>query len=482
MEWLAGQDDAVRERVLAHLDDAAAERLAAEWRWTARAGQVAPDGDWRVWLMMAGRGFGKTRAGAEWVREIAENDPGARIALVGATLGEARGVMVEGVSGLLSIAPWWCRPAYAPALRKLIWPNGAIATLFGAADPEALRGPQFSHGWADEIGKWPGGEAVWDNLMLGMRLGRRPQVLATTTPRPVPLVRRLAAREGVDTVVTRGRTADNAAHLAEGFLAAMEEGYGGTRLGRQELDGELIEEIEGALWTRDLLERCRVRHVPEKGLTRVVVAVDPPASAHGDACGIVVAGLGADARKVESARALLTEAIRTLEEDIREESSRDNTIDTLPSNALPSNDVFVVHGHDETAKEQLARFLEKLGLKAIILHEQPDQGRTIIEKFEDYAEQVGFAVILLTPDDLGAAKVQAVQGSRARQNVIFELGYFAGKLGRGKTCLLRKGDVEIPSDLYGVIYSDLDANGGWKMKLVQEMKAAGLDFDANRAW
>ncbi|ALR22731.1 DNA-packaging protein [Sphingobium baderi] len=296
MEWLAGQDDAVRERVLAHLDDAAAERLAAEWRWTARAGQVAPDGDWRVWLMMAGRGFGKTRAGAEWVREIAENDPGARIALVGATLGEARSVMVEGVSGLLSIAPWWCRPAYAPALRKLIWPNGAIATLFGAADPEALRGPQFSHGWADEIGKWPGGEAVWDNLMLGMRLGRRPQVLATTTPRPVPLVRRLAAREGGDTVVTRGRTADNAAHLAEGFLAAMEEGYGGTRLGRQELDGELIEEIEGALWTRDLLERCRVRHVPEKGLTRVVVAVDPPASAHGDACGIVVAGLGADGR------------------------------------------------------------------------------------------------------------------------------------------------------------------------------------------
>ncbi len=181
-------------------------------------------------------------------------------------------------------------------MRKLIWPNGAIATLFGAADPEALRGPQFSHGWADEIGKWPGGEAVWDNLMLGMRLGRRPQVLATTTPRPVPLVRQLAAREGVDTVVTRGRTADNAAHLAEGFLAAMEEGYGGTRLGRQELDGELIEEIEGALWTRDLLERCRARHVPEKGLTRVVVAVDPPASAHGDACGIVVAGLGADGR------------------------------------------------------------------------------------------------------------------------------------------------------------------------------------------
>lgn len=188
------------------------------------------------------------------------------------------------------------------------------------------------------------------------------------------------------------------------------------------------------------------------------------------------------ARKIEAARALLGEAIRTIEEDISEQAQRGNTADIFPPDAFPSNDVFVVHGHDETAKEQLARFLEKLGLKAIILHEQPDQGRTIIEKFEDYAEQVGFAVILLTPDDLGAGKVQAVQGSRARQNVIFELGYFAGKLGRGKTCLLRKGDVEMPSDLFGVIYSDLDANGGWKIKLVQEMKAAGLDFDANRAW
>ncbi len=297
MEWLAGQEDAVRERVLAHLDGAAAERLAAEWRWTARPGQVAPEGDWQVWLMMAGRGFGKTRAGAEWVREIAENDPRARIALVGATLGEARGVMVEGPSGLLSVAPWWCRPAYAPALRTLIWPNGARATLFGAAEPEALRGPQFSHGWADEIAKWPGGEGVWDNLMLGMRLGRRPRVLATTTPRPVPLVRRLVARDGRDVIVTRGRTADNAPNLAEGFIAAMEDQFGGTRFGRQELEGELIEEVEGALWTRDLLERCRVRHVPGEGggqpLSRVVVAVDPPASAHGDACGIVVAGIGA---------------------------------------------------------------------------------------------------------------------------------------------------------------------------------------------
>ena len=300
-ERLARLPDAERERVLAGLNGAAAQALAHDWRWLARPEQLAPHGDWQVWLMMAGRGFGKTRAGAEWVRSIAESDGSARIALVGATLGEVRSVMVEGPSGLLAIAPWWNRPAFAPALRRLIWPNGAMGVLFGAAEPEALRGPQFSHGWADEIAKWPSGEAAWDNLMMGMRLGSRPRVLATTTPRPVPLVRTLVARERADVAVTRGRTADNKANLAEGFVTAMERDYGGTRLGRQELDGELIEEVEGALWRRDLLERCRTGHVPgrEDGaalLSRVVVGVDPPASAHGDACGIVVVGLGPDGR------------------------------------------------------------------------------------------------------------------------------------------------------------------------------------------
>ncbi|BBD96810.1 ATP-binding protein [Sphingobium amiense] len=292
-EWLARADGRVRAALLARLDAGGAERLLTEWRFLARAAQLPPQGDWRVWLMMAGRGFGKTRAGAEWVRSVAEADPAARIALVGATLGEARSVMVEGASGVLSIAPWWARPDYAPALRRLTWPNGAVATLFGAADPEGLRGPQFSHGWADEIAKWAGGEAAWDNLMMGMRLGERPRVLATTTPRPVPLVRRLVGGDGV--AVTKGATAENEANLAPGFVAAMAAAYGGTRLGRQELDGELIEEVEGALWTRDLIERCRVAHVPGV-LARVVVAVDPPASAGGDACGIVVAGVGGDGR------------------------------------------------------------------------------------------------------------------------------------------------------------------------------------------
>jgi predicted phage terminase large subunit-like protein len=300
-ERLASLPEEARERVLAGLNGAAAQALAHDWEWLARPEQLAPGGDWRFWLMMAGRGFGKTRAGAEWVRRIAEGDGRARIALVGATLGEARSVMVEGPSGLLAVAPWWNRPAFSPALRRLIWPNGAMALLFGAAEPEALRGPQFSHGWADEIAKWPQAQAAWDNLMMGMRLGDRPRVLATTTPRPVPLVRGLVAREGGDVIVTRGRTADNVANLADGFVAAMEQSYGSTRLGRQELDGELIAEVEGALWSRELLDRCRVAHVPEREdgdalLSRVVVGVDPPASAHGDACGIVVAGLGPDGR------------------------------------------------------------------------------------------------------------------------------------------------------------------------------------------
>jgi len=302
-DWV--EQAAVWPELARWLSDDAAERLGQDWDFLARPAQLAPAGDWRIWLMMAGRGFGKTRAGAEWVRAIAEGDPEARIALVGATLGEARSVMVEGASGVLAVAPWWARPAYAPALRTLTWPNGAQARLFGAAEPESLRGPQFSHGWADEIGKWPGGQAAWDNMMMAMRLGRDPRVVATTTPRPVPLVRALVAREGEDVVLSRGRTADNAAHLAAGFVDDVTRLYGGTRLGRQELDGELIEEAEGALWTRAALEACRVRHVPG-ALARVVVAVDPPATAGGDACGIVVVALGGDGRGYVIADASVT--------------------------------------------------------------------------------------------------------------------------------------------------------------------------------
>jgi phage terminase large subunit-like protein len=265
--------------------------LRDRWSHRARPNQLPPEGDWPVWLVMAGRGFGKTRMGAEWVRGIAEADGSAAIALVGATLHEARSVMVEGPSGLLAIAPVDQRPLWRPSQRELIWPSGARASIFGAAEPEALRGPQHSHGWADEIGKWANGLLAWDNLMMGMRLGVQPRIVATTTPRPVPLVLRLIDDPAV--VKTRGRTWDNRVALPRAFLDEMRRSFGGTRLGRQELEGDLLLDVEGALWTRALLDDCRhAGTLPD--FVRVVVAVDPPASAQGDACGIVAVGRDGD--------------------------------------------------------------------------------------------------------------------------------------------------------------------------------------------
>lgn len=262
---------------------------AARWPFWQRRDQLSPPGDWRVWLVMAGRGYGKTRMGAEWVEQRAIEHPGARIALVGATLNETRNVMVEGESGLISLtrddALDW-----EPSLRKLRWPNGSVATVYSAAEPESLRGPQHDFAWADEIAKWPHGIATWDNLMLGLRLGDQPRAMATTTPRPVPLVRRLVAEKGVAT--TQGGTLDNIRNLPHEFIDGVIAMYGETRFGRQELEGILIDDVEGALWSRDLLEARRSASPP--AMKRVVVGVDPPVSAHGDACGIVAVGLGAD--------------------------------------------------------------------------------------------------------------------------------------------------------------------------------------------
>jgi phage terminase large subunit-like protein len=268
-------------------------RIEEQWRFWARTSQLPPEGDdWRTWLLMAGRGFGKTRAGAEWVRGLAEQDGRLRIALVAATMAEGRSVMIEGQSGLLEIAPAGSRPEYEPSLRRLSWPTGAQAFLYSAAEPEALRGPEHHFAWADEIAKWSHGMECWDNLAMGLRLGTRPRIVATTTPRPVPLVRRLMGEPGV--VPTRGGSVDNRAHLPTAFLDAMRDHYGGTRLGRQELDGELIEEAEGALWSRKLIEDCRARELPK--VRRVVIGVDPPAGAGAgsDACGIVAVALGED--------------------------------------------------------------------------------------------------------------------------------------------------------------------------------------------
>ena len=271
-----------------------------DWTMWGRPDQAAPPGEWSTWLILGGRGAGKTRAGAEWVRGVVHGHPGfqparaGRIALVGETYAEVREVMIDGPSGLRAVHGRDERPRYEPSRRRLSWPNGAVAHAFSAEDPEALRGPQFDAAWSDEIAKWRNGEEAWDMLQFGLRLGTQPRQVATTTPRPVPLVKRLMADAG--TAVTRAATRANAANLAPGFLQAVVSTYAGTRLGRQELDGEMIEDRDDALWTRADIERSRVRAAPE--LARIVVAVDPPAGGgkRSDACGLVAVGLGSDGR------------------------------------------------------------------------------------------------------------------------------------------------------------------------------------------
>ena len=269
--------------------------ILKSWPMTAMKGQLPPRRDgrefWRIWLLMAGRGFGKTRAGAEWVRGLAEQTRGMRIALVGATTADVRGVMVEGDSGILAVSGGNFRPLWEPSLGRLTWPNGAQAFVYSAEAPERLRGPQHHVAWCDETAKWSNALATWDNLQLGLRLARDAKTLITTTPRQCALLRTLVAR--ADVVVTKGRTADNV-FLPQGFVAAMTALYAGTRLGRQELDGELIDDVAGALWTRAMLDGCRAASAPP--LKRVVIGVDPPISVGGDACGIIVVGLGEDGR------------------------------------------------------------------------------------------------------------------------------------------------------------------------------------------
>lgn len=247
-----------------------------------------------MWLILAGRGFGKTRSGAEWVRAQVESGRRRRIALVGETAADARAVMVEGESGLLAIAPAWMRPRYEPSRRRLVWPNGAIASTFSAEDPDQLRGPQFDAAWADELAKWRYPEA-WDNLLLALRLGEDPRCVATTTPKPRHFLAALMAEPG--TALTRGATDENAANLAPAFLAQITSRYRGTRLGRQEIGGEYLADLPGALWTRAGLEASRALPPPEPPLT-VVVGVDPAVTAGGGACetGIVVAARGRDGR------------------------------------------------------------------------------------------------------------------------------------------------------------------------------------------
>ncbi len=268
-------------------------RLPYQWSgWKARLNQLAPAGNWRVWLILAGRGFGKTRAGAEWVRDQVETDRCGRIALVGETAADARNVMIEGESGILAISRPDFQPLYEPSKRRLIWPNGAIAMAYSGDEPDQLRGPQHDAAWADEPAKWKYPLEAWDNLEFGLRLGNHPRIVATTTPRPIKLIRDLLKDRM--TVVTRGSTYDNIANLAPSFLDRMVMKYENTRLGRQELYAELLEDVPGALWQRQIIDQHRVPRVPD--LTRIVVGIDPAMTSGEDAneTGIIIAGKGRD--------------------------------------------------------------------------------------------------------------------------------------------------------------------------------------------
>jgi phage terminase large subunit-like protein len=266
-----------------------------------------------IWLVTGGRGAGKTRLGAEWVNALVRGLPPfatpalryGRLALVGETLADVRDVMIEGPSGIVGVSQPW-RPRYEPSRRRLVWENGAVATIFSSEDPESLRGHQFDAAWCDEAGKWRNAEACFDMLQFGLRLGNQPRQLITTTPRPSRLIKRLLADPTV--LVTRMRTAENAANLAAGFIEAVANRYAGSVLGRQELDGELVEDREDALWTRSMIESAISERPGE--LRRIVVAVDPPASSRrtSDACGIIAAGMGNDGRAVVLADATLNAA------------------------------------------------------------------------------------------------------------------------------------------------------------------------------
>jgi predicted phage terminase large subunit-like protein len=282
-------------------------RFDGHWPSWAHEGQIPPHDDWTVWVMLAGRGFGKTRAGAEWVSQHARENPDARLALVGATPEEARAVMVEGRSGLIAAARGRERDdlVWEPSLGRLRFASGAEAQVFSGSNPDSLRGPEHHLAWCDELANWRRAQETWDNLRLGLRAGDRPRVLVTTTPRSLPVLTQIIGDE--ETVRTGGATWDNP-HAGRGFVAAMKRQHGGTRFGRQELEGELIAEVEGALWPRELIEACRTGPHPnplpqagEGAFRCVVVGVDPPAGpstgsgqGRGDACGIVAVGLGRD--------------------------------------------------------------------------------------------------------------------------------------------------------------------------------------------
>lgn len=289
MAILKDAPEDLQRKVIHSLTPERALAFDADFEAWAHRNQLPPSSEgWRTWLMMAGRGFGKTRAGAEWIYKLASGKPGLRVALVGGTIGEARSIMVEGVSGLLSIARRFRkRLKWEPSLGVLKWPNGSEAKLFSGENADGLRGPEHDFAWCDELAKWGQAEETWMNLQFGLRRGTRARALVTTTPKPMTLLKQM---EGDPlTITTRGKTSDNI-NLDDKTIEVLTATYGGTRIGRQELDGELLRDVEGALWTYETIAKARIAP-GVNGFDRIVVGVDPPAGAgeNSDACGIVVA-------------------------------------------------------------------------------------------------------------------------------------------------------------------------------------------------
>jgi phage terminase large subunit-like protein len=288
---IASLPKAEQARILDQLSDEEAAALLYDWTFLARDKQLPPPGNWQTWLILAGRGFGKSRTGAEWVRAQVEQHGKRRIALVGRTAADARDVMVEGESGLLAVCPSWNKPRYEPSKRRLTWPNGAIATTYSGDKPDQLRGAQHEAAWCDELAAWRYAES-FDQLLFGLRLGTHPQIVVTTTPRPTKIIRSLMSDPSV--VVTTGTTYENKANLAPSALAQLIRKYAGTRLGRQELEAAILDDAPGALWKRDNIETHRRLKAPE--LTRIVVGVDPAATSNADSdeTGILVCGISRD--------------------------------------------------------------------------------------------------------------------------------------------------------------------------------------------
>lgn len=278
-----------REKAIDDLSDEEALSLLYDWDFWAREGQLPPQTDWQNWLLLAGRGYGKTRTGAEMVRKWVDEGV-KRIALVAETPADARDIMIEGESGLLNIFPPWNEPHYESSKRRITWNSGAMATVYSGYKPDQLRGPQHEKAWADELASWRYPRETWDNLMFGMRLGENPQSVITTTPRPLSLLKELIEDE--DTVVTRGTTYDNIQNLPEPFYKRIISKYEGTRLGRQELYAEILSDNPGALWNYEIIQHVKTH----PSLKRIVVAIDPEAenNPNSSETGIVAGGVGVD--------------------------------------------------------------------------------------------------------------------------------------------------------------------------------------------